>query len=625
MPNVWNVTAANTGDVGSISFESFENLTGGTDTDEFLLADGVGVDGTIDGATIGRANTLNYSSYTTAVQVDLENGEATGTGGINNISSFIGGLLTNGLTAANSANEWNISAANEGTVGSIAFAGFQNLRGGTDSDNFVFADGVTIDGLIDGVVGTGSNSLDYSAYTTPVAVDLANNTATGTAGFSNIDSFVGSSGMDTIIGDNVENDWNITAVNGGDINGLLFSGFENLTGGTEGDRFQFEDGTGVTGSIDGVDGAGTDTLDYSACTTPITVNLANNTATGTAGVSNIDSFVGGSGVDTLVGDNVENDWNITALNGGNVNGLLFSGFENLTGGTDEDRFQFEDGLEVGGSIDGVDGAGTDTLDYSDYTTPVAVDLANNTATGTAGILNIDAIRGGVDEDTLVGPNSANQWDVSSPNAGTLNDVSFEGIENLRGGDDVDEFEIGASAEVDGEISGGDGDDDFRITVDVGSAQFTVNGGAHSVGDQLRVTGQSALPVDDGTSEISIGSSTISYAEIDSAPTLLCVACPPAAAAALNATVTDLLFQDELFQDEEVHVPMELESVIADLDWAPRLKPRDKQLRRRVPRAEKIDELFREDEELTSYYRIEDALPKAFRRPRRGRFGDGPKK
>jgi hypothetical protein len=67
----------------------------------------------------------------------------------------------------------------------------------------------------------------------------------------------------------------------------------SLVGGTGGDRFQFADGASLAGTIVAV-GAGT--LDYSAYTTSVVVDLQTGLATGVGGsVSGIVNVVGGSG------------------------------------------------------------------------------------------------------------------------------------------------------------------------------------------------------------------------------------------------------------------------------------------------------------------------------------------
>src|SRR5262249_51880790 len=150
-----------------------------------------------------------------------------------------------------------------------------------------------------------------------------------------------------------------------------FSGIENLTGGTNTDTFKFHGTAGVTGAIDGGVGGVPNVLDYSFYTTGITVNLATNTATGVGTTfSNIQSLVGSHLNDVLIGANTVNTWNITTNNGGNISGaFIFTGIENLTGGTNNDTFKFSNGTRIAGYIDGGGLPGNnDTLDWSSYTT-----------------------------------------------------------------------------------------------------------------------------------------------------------------------------------------------------------------------------------------------------------------
>src|SRR5207249_4949415 len=89
-----------------------------------------------------------------------------------------------------------------------------------------------------------------------------------------------------------------------------------------------------------------------------------NPATGiSAGFRNIDLLVGGSGADTLTGENVHSTWNLAATdtyNDGGASTLMFAGFEILQGGSMNDAFTLTALLAAPINIDG--GAGTlDTL------------------------------------------------------------------------------------------------------------------------------------------------------------------------------------------------------------------------------------------------------------------------
>ncbi|MBD1920027.1 CHAT domain-containing protein, partial [Microcoleus sp. FACHB-831] len=236
------------------------------------------------------------------------------------------------LVGPNQDTTWNITSKDEGNITGfpkgLTYYSIENLTGGTLNDTFIFTFTPNISGKIDG--GVGFDILNYSAHTTPVTVNLA-------TGAVNIESVIGTQYSDTIIGANTNNNWNITGSNAGNVNGTLnFSSFENLTGGTLNDTFTFSAAASISGKIDGA--TGFDTLDYSAINTPVTVNLA------TGVLNNIESVIGTQYSDTLIGANTNNNWNITGINAGNVNGTLnFSSFENLIGGTLNDTFTFSSG------------------------------------------------------------------------------------------------------------------------------------------------------------------------------------------------------------------------------------------------------------------------------------------
>src|SRR5262249_14347700 len=101
-------------------------------------------------------------------------------------------------------------------------------------------------------------------------------------------------------------DWESTGTGarGGGLH-LNFAGFAHLQGGSQDDLFHFADGAALTGSLDG--GGGVNTLDYSAYTQAVRVNLAAGVAMNVAGgalpdtVRNIANVLGGSAADELIG------------------------------------------------------------------------------------------------------------------------------------------------------------------------------------------------------------------------------------------------------------------------------------------------------------------------------------
>ncbi len=103
--STWNITSTNNGTVGNIAFTNIQNLVGGSDNDLFILSDGQGVTGMIDGG--GGINTLDYSHYTTIAVVNLSAGTATNIGGgIRNIQLWITSPYDGLVIAAAQALSW---------------------------------------------------------------------------------------------------------------------------------------------------------------------------------------------------------------------------------------------------------------------------------------------------------------------------------------------------------------------------------------------------------------------------------------------------------------------------------------------------------------------------------------
>ncbi|MCS6813092.1 MAG: hypothetical protein NZ772_05905, partial [Cyanobacteria bacterium] len=252
----------------------------------------VGIGVTTGGFDLSATSLSNLIDGFTQITI----GQISSTGAIvlGNINFADPVLIPSGrvLVGADVNTTWTITGANSGHLNSIfpnglRFTNVGNLTGGSGSDVFVFADGATVSGIVDG--GAGVDRLDYSAYTTPVTVNLANNTATGTGGIRNIEGLTGGQGNNTLIGANTPNTWRLTGQDQGTVGIFTYKNVQNLVGGSEDDVFIFANGARVTGLIDG--GAGFDTLDYSAYTTPVEVNITAGTATSTGGIRNIEQAI----------------------------------------------------------------------------------------------------------------------------------------------------------------------------------------------------------------------------------------------------------------------------------------------------------------------------------------------
>jgi Ca2+-binding RTX toxin-like protein len=151
--------------------------------------------------------------------------------------------------------------------------------------------------------------LDYSSYSSPVTMDLENQTATQVAAFQYFDQFVGGSDGDTLIGRSAVNTWLISGPAQGSVqsagNAAVrdFSSIEHLVGGSSTDHFAVAP-SGSMGSISG--STGIDELDYSSFVTAVDVDLQLGTATQIGAIEQFENVQGGSGDDILWGDDADN-------------------------------------------------------------------------------------------------------------------------------------------------------------------------------------------------------------------------------------------------------------------------------------------------------------------------------
>ncbi len=252
-----------------------------------------------------------------------------------------GGVLNDTLlsgAAAGQQQTFTITGQNAGTVGNVSFTGESYLLSfGAGQAKFKFLPG----GSMGALNGDGSPAiLDLSALTTPTTVNLPYfsgglynwGSVPGVIQvFASMTSVVGASG-DTLVGGNTANTWSVTGKNAGQVTGVTFSGFSNLTGGSQADTFAFVTGGSVTGAVNGGDGV--NALDYSGYTGDISVDLPLGTAKLVgAGVQNIQNVVGSVGNDILVGNGTGN-----TLTGGTGRNLLIAGGGpgQLLGGPDDD-------------------------------------------------------------------------------------------------------------------------------------------------------------------------------------------------------------------------------------------------------------------------------------------------
>lgn len=160
----------------------------------------------------------------------------------------------------------------------------------------------------------------------------------------------------------------------------------------------------------------------------------------------MESVSGGTGTDTLVAASVNNQWLVDGVGAGSLNGATaFAGFENLTGGTAEDRFQMEPTGQVAGTLSG--GTGVNTLSYENWTSSIVIDNVLKQATNVGVLaLNFGILIGGSGDDTMSAVNTLSSILVGNGGNDVLTGsdlrrdllIGGQGSDTLvgRGGDDL---------------------------------------------------------------------------------------------------------------------------------------------------------------------------------------------
>jgi Ca2+-binding RTX toxin-like protein len=386
------------GDAAGDLISNFENLTGSAFADTLTaaatgstltggggndtLVGGAGTD-VLDGGT--GTDTLSYAGSNSAVTINLatntfSGGDAQGDT-VTGFEAFIGSGQADTMTAASTGSNLDGGAGND------------TITGGAGAD--------TLTG------GSGTDTLNYASSASGVTVNLATNAVSG-----------GSAAGDTITGfENVTGsgfaDTLTAAASGSTLNGG--AGNDNLTGGAGSDIL-----IGGTGSDVLNGGTGTDTVDYSASSAGVTVDLVASTATG-----------------------------------GDATGDTISNFENATGSGFDDTITAS---SVANVLTG--GAGTDTVSYASSTAGVTVNLATGAASG--GYAAGDTVSG---FENITGSGFADTFTAAASGS------------TMTGGAGNDTYTGGAGADtivddvVNSVINGGTGTDTLLIPVG-GSGSFT---------------------------------------------------------------------------------------------------------------------------------------------------------
>ncbi|NUB46522.1 M10 family metallopeptidase C-terminal domain-containing protein [Fertoebacter nigrum] len=433
-----------------------DTIYGGAGDD--TIRGSIGADDLYGGSGI---DTLSYSTASAAVAVSLADG--TGTAGealgdtFSSFENVFGGSFNDSLTGDSGANELRGGAGDDSLLGEggndtiLGQDGNDTIRGGAGADSLVG--------------GSGIDSLLYNSSLLAVNVNLTLNTAVGgdadgdiISGFENV---FGGGANDTLTGSAGANE-----IRGGAGNDSLSGegGNDTLTGGDGNDTIR-----GGTGADELIGSGGIDTLTYNTSVAGVAVNIGLNTASGgdAAGdiISGFENVFGGGGNDTLTGSAGANE----------IRGGL--GNDSLSGENGNDTILGQDGNDTirgGAGADSlVGGNGTDTLTYNTSVAGVNVNIGTNVASG--GDANGDIISGfenvfgGGGNDTLTGSGAANEI---RGGAGNDNLLGENGNDTLFGQDGNDILRGGAGADS---LVGGGGND--TLIGDTGNDTLTGNSGA----------------------------------------------------------------------------------------------------------------------------------------------------
>lgn len=441
----------------------------------------------VSGTGAETLDLIGLDSATTLTDVELDADDVNGTDTGNDtirVRSTPVGTVTNVTVLGGLGNDL-IQIFDAGNTVDNIFAAITVFgEDGTDTLTLDDSGDVTGDDTFE-VTSTTIEGISSSPGTDVTFTDIDNLNVTGTAGNDTINVNLGAS-LDL-------NNVTINGSGGDDTFNLQNStpaGVDTRLNGDAGlDDFIFLASNVLTGVIDG--GADVDTIDYSSYTPAVHVILnAVGTTDGfrgtestsiletvlSTGFDNIDNLIGSAGVDTLQGPDLSNYWGITSTDEGfiiadrtNLNSgrptvagdaiasgaeerLDFTSFQNLIGGSQDDRFDLSDGAGLTGTLDG--DSGNDSLDYRDFTTGVTVNLFAGTATNIGSLLagagggdddnSIENVFGGDGNDNITGDND--------------NNILGDGL----GSDNLDGGGFGAGGGIGAGGSGNGGNDVFLL-------------------------------------------------------------------------------------------------------------------------------------------------------------------
>jgi subtilisin-like proprotein convertase family protein len=322
------------GTIGGISFNLYGSAPDGSQTfiytDEFTSL-GIGTRATIQDVS-SASDTINVAATTGAARLDLVAGSTDST--IDGRAVTIGST-THIDTAFLGDGGGTLIGNNDGDV-LVAGRGAATIIGGNASDEIYGGgtNGIGSPTTHDVLSGGAGNDIFY--------LGTASAAVNGGSGTNTIDFMYAKSGVAVNL---------VTGTGGDAAAGDTFAGIQSLVGSA------YDDTVTAWGGVTLDGGAGSNTLDYSSASSPVTVDFNEGAAE-----------VGSLAVDTI------------------------SDFQNVIGSAGDDYFIDGAGL---GSVDG--GAGSNTLDLSEDLGPVSINLVAGTGTNgygdTLSLTNIQIVYG----------------------------------------------------------------------------------------------------------------------------------------------------------------------------------------------------------------------------------------
>jgi Ca2+-binding RTX toxin-like protein len=363
-----------------------------------------------------------------------------------------------GLDPGLSGGEWHINGDNSGTLGYttndqyISFLQMQNLTGGVQNDVFVFASAGKISGILQGAAG--ANTIDLSSTESVWVNAWEGGSVVGRVPvMRGITSINGGGSASFIQAGNFANVWDLIdeAWRGGTITALSgftgtskttstrpatiqFAGFGHLVGGDSSDTFKISDSFTLRAArdiflISIIGRGGINTLDFSAATEDLYVNLSKN----------VTMYMG-----YTAGENTFNAYDITNVYSGAGNDIIVGNERNnlLSGGAGDDVLIGRDGADTllgGFGNDSLIGGFTDfDLDFNALRDFVHYFIPSTTSGSTiypsyyVNLVHDDPnffdqyVRADRFTDTLLGGDGNDTFYLWAPAGGLFNDA-FDGV------------------------------------------------------------------------------------------------------------------------------------------------------------------------------------------------------